>query len=99
MAERDKGGQNVPSQPCRRKPTRGLGPWAGSDPLETHWITAFLDPQDDRFSFETVYQLLSDRGFVIYPGRLTQLSTFRIGNIGWLFPSDLEQLVLAVRET
>jgi hypothetical protein len=45
------------------------------------------------------YQPLSDRGFVIYPGRLTQLSTFRTGNIGWLFPSDLEQLVLAVRET
>jgi 2-aminoethylphosphonate-pyruvate transaminase len=61
-------------------------------------ITAFLDPQDDRFSFETLYQLLSDRGFVIYPGRLTQLSAFRIGNIGRLFPSDLEQLVLAVRE-
>jgi 2-aminoethylphosphonate-pyruvate transaminase len=61
-------------------------------------ITAFHHPQDDRFSFEALYQSLSDRGFIIYPGKLTQQSTFRIGNIGRLFPSDLEQLVLAIRE-
>jgi 2-aminoethylphosphonate-pyruvate transaminase len=60
-------------------------------------ITAFHNPRDDRFSFESFYQILSDRGFIIYPGKLTQASTFRIGNIGRLFPSDLEQLVQAVR--
>lgn len=60
-------------------------------------ITAFHTPRDDRFSFETFYQILADCGFIIYPGKLTQVGTFRIGNIGRLFPSDLEQLVQAVR--
>jgi 2-aminoethylphosphonate-pyruvate transaminase len=60
-------------------------------------ITAFHTPRDDRFSFEVLYRLLSDRGFIIYPGKLTQVSTFRIGNIGRLFPSDLDQLVQAFR--
>jgi 2-aminoethylphosphonate-pyruvate transaminase len=60
-------------------------------------ITAFHYPDDDRFSFENLYQLLADRGFIIYPGKLTQVGTFRIGNIGRLFPTDLKQLVQAVR--
>jgi 2-aminoethylphosphonate-pyruvate transaminase len=61
-------------------------------------ITAFHDPEDTCFSFEALYQLLALRGFIIYPGKLTQQSTFRIGNIGRLFPSDLEQLVHAIRQ-
>jgi 2-aminoethylphosphonate-pyruvate transaminase len=60
-------------------------------------ITAFHHPRDDRFSFEMLYEILSDRGFIIYPGKLTRVATFRIGNIGRLFPSDLQQLVQAVR--
>jgi 2-aminoethylphosphonate-pyruvate transaminase len=60
-------------------------------------ITAFLTPTDPRFSFEVFYRKLSERGFIIYPGKLTQVDTFRIGNIGRLFPSDFEQLVHAIR--
>jgi 2-aminoethylphosphonate-pyruvate transaminase len=39
---------------------------------------------------------LSQRGFLIYPGKLTQVDTFRIANIGRLFPADMEQLVAAI---
>jgi 2-aminoethylphosphonate-pyruvate transaminase len=60
-------------------------------------ITAFLTPADSRFAFMDFYRRLSDRGFIIYPGKLTQVDTFRIGNIGRLFPPDLEQLVHAIR--
>ena len=60
-------------------------------------ITAFHYPREERFSFEGLYRILDDRGFIIYPGKLTQVGTFRIGNIGRLFPNDLEQLVQAVR--
>jgi 2-aminoethylphosphonate-pyruvate transaminase len=59
-------------------------------------ITAFHTPTDPRFSFENFYRKLSARGFIIYPGKLTQVDTFRIGNIGRLFPGDLEQLVQAL---
>ena len=60
-------------------------------------ITAFLTPADPNFSFDIFYRKLSQRGFIIYPGKLTQIDTFRIGTIGRLFPSELEQLVHAVR--
>lgn len=68
-------------------------------PVQSYIITAFRTPADPQFSFEAFYRQLSDRGFIIYPGKLTQVDTFRIGNIGRLFPSDLDQLVHAIRGT
>ena len=62
---------------------------------QSHIITAFHYPSDT-FNFDRFYRALSDRGFIIYPGKLTQVNTFRIGNIGRLFPADLEQLVAAI---
>ena len=58
-------------------------------------ITAFRYPTPD-FDFTRFYSALSERGFIIYPGKLTQVDTFRIGTIGRLFPSDIEQLVAAI---
>jgi 2-aminoethylphosphonate-pyruvate transaminase len=68
-------------------------------PVQSYIITAFHTPTDPQFSFDAFYRKLSDRGFIIYPGKLTQVDTFRIGNIGRLFPADLDQLVHAVRGT
>ena len=62
-------------------------------------ITAFLTPNDPAFAFGEFYNKLSARGFIIYPGKLTQVDTFRIGNIGRLFPNDMEQLVYAIGQT
>jgi 2-aminoethylphosphonate-pyruvate transaminase len=67
--------------------------------VQSYIITAFNTPTDPKFSFDAFYHKLSDRGFIIYPGKLTQVDTFRIGNIGRLFPSDLDQLVYAIRGT
>jgi 2-aminoethylphosphonate-pyruvate transaminase len=61
-------------------------------------ITAFHCPPDPRFEFAKFYRGLSDRGFIIYPGKLTQAETFRIGTIGRLFESDIARLLDAVRE-
>ena len=60
-------------------------------------ITAFRHPADPAFSFDDFYHRLSDRGMIIYPGKLTQVDTFRVGTIGRLFPADLEQLLVAIR--
>ena len=63
--------------------------------VQSHIITAFRYP-DTGFDFASFYGKLSERGFIIYPGKLTQVNTFRIGNIGRLLPQDLEQLVAAI---
>jgi 2-aminoethylphosphonate-pyruvate transaminase len=63
--------------------------------VQSHIITAFRYPVAG-FDFATLYRKLSQRGFIIYPGKLTQVDTFRIGNIGRLFPADMEQLIAAI---
>jgi 2-aminoethylphosphonate-pyruvate transaminase len=76
---------------------RELGFHPYLDPaVQSCHITAFEYPADPRFSFEALYQKLSDRGFIIYPGKLTEVNTFRIGTMGRLFRGDIEQLVQAL---
>ncbi len=62
-------------------------------------ITAFHFPAQPAFRFPEFYRLLSEAGLIIYPGKLTQVDTFRIGTIGRLFPADIRQLLMAIRET
>lgn len=62
-------------------------------------ITTFLYPDDTRFDFPRFYKELSDKGLVIYPGKLTKANCFRLGTIGRLYPRDVQILLLAIRET
>ncbi len=59
-------------------------------------ITAFHCPADQRFHFAEFYQRLSQKGFIIYPGKLTDAETFRVGSIGHLFEADMLALLKAV---
>ncbi len=63
---------------------------------QSHIITTFLFPEDQKFEFEDFYQRLSARNMVIYPGKLNEVDCFRIGNIGRLFESDIESLLAAI---
>jgi 2-aminoethylphosphonate-pyruvate transaminase len=42
------------------------------------------------------FDLLKERGFMIYPGKVSELSTFRIGSIGNVFPSDIDRLMTEI---
>ncbi|MBN1346623.1 MAG: 2-aminoethylphosphonate--pyruvate transaminase [Phycisphaerae bacterium] len=67
--------------------------------LQGYIITSFLYPRDPKFSFEEFYRRLNDKGYVIYPGKVSNADCFRIGHIGRLFVSDMRDLLRAVRET
>ncbi len=60
-------------------------------------IITFLSPVDERFVFERFYELLKQRGFIIYPGKLTEAETFRLGVIGQLYTADIDELLVAVK--
>jgi len=62
-------------------------------------ITSFLYPADPRFDFPEFYRRVADKGFILYPGKISQAATFRIGNIGRLFESDMRCVVNAIGET
>lgn len=51
------------------------------------------------FDFKTFYYALKNKGFVIYPGKISKADTFRIGNIGDVHPEDFRRLVEVIRET
>jgi 2-aminoethylphosphonate-pyruvate transaminase len=68
------------------------------DDVRGHIITSFHYPRDERFEFGHFYSRLSDKGLVIYPGKVTDADCFRIGNIGRLYPRDVEALLHAIRE-
>ncbi len=62
-------------------------------------ITSFLYPDDRNFVFETFYESLNQKGYVIYPGKVSDADCFRIGNIGRIFEPDVRALLAAIRET
>jgi len=62
-------------------------------------ITSFLYPDDPRFSFEKFYEILNQKDFVIYPGKVSDANCFRIGNIGRIFEADIKALLVAIRHT
>ena len=64
--------------------------------LQGHIITSFVYPSED-FDFVQFYDRLNDKGFVIYPGKVTKANCFRIGHIGHLFTEDTEMLLAAVK--
>jgi 2-aminoethylphosphonate-pyruvate transaminase len=66
------------------------------DEVQSPVITSFLYP-DKEFNFKEFYHQLKEKGFVIYPGKISQADTFRIGNIGDVFPEDFSRLIEAIK--
>ena len=67
--------------------------------LRGYIITSFYYPDHPNFRFKEFYERLSDKGHVIYTGKLTNADCFRIGHIGRLGPGDVASLMAAVAET
>jgi 2-aminoethylphosphonate-pyruvate transaminase len=68
------------------------------DALQAPIIVTFHMPADPRFDFQRFYDGLKDRGYVIYPGKLTVADSFRIGCIGRLDAGHMRGALAAVRE-
>lgn len=61
-------------------------------------IQTFLTPAEPAFEFQRFYDALKERGFVIYPGKITKRSSFRIGTIGQVDENVMRALIVAIRE-
>ena len=75
----------------------GIRPYIGSE-HQGPIITTFLYPEHHNFSFQDMYQYIKDRGYAIYPGKVTDADTFRIGNIGEIYKEDIEKLCSIIKE-
>jgi 2-aminoethylphosphonate-pyruvate transaminase len=69
-----------------------------SDNLQAPIIVTFHMPADPNFDFSDFYRRVAERGFLIYPGKLTVAPSFRIGCIGRLGVAEIAEALDAIRE-
>jgi 2-aminoethylphosphonate-pyruvate transaminase len=63
--------------------------------VQSHIITTFLYPSES-FDFKAFYNRLHALGQIIYPGKLTNVPTFRVANIGSIDSREVDGLLAAV---
>jgi 2-aminoethylphosphonate-pyruvate transaminase len=76
----------------------GLRPFLDAS-IQAPIIVTFHAPTDPTYTFREFYDRVRDKGFILYPGKLTQVETFRVGCIGAIGPDEMRQAVNAIRET
>lgn len=62
-------------------------------------IVTFHAPPDPAYAFKPFYEKVKARGYILYPGKLTQVETFRVGCIGAIDANEMRNVVSAVGET
>jgi 2-aminoethylphosphonate-pyruvate transaminase len=69
------------------------------DALQAPIIVTFHAPSHPAYRFTELYRRVRDRGFVLYPGKLTAVETFRVGCIGAIGPEVLVRAVAAIADS
>ena len=59
-------------------------------------IVTFFSPADPAFDFERFYELIRRRGYLIYPGKLTEVDSFRIGCVGHIGEDAMRGVCAAI---
>ena len=62
-------------------------------------ITTFFCPADPAFAFPDFYDRMKARGFILYPGKLTAVDSFRVGTIGRFDTTVIDQVIEAARQS
>ena len=62
-------------------------------------IVTFHAPADPAYEFKSFYEKVRSRGYVLYPGKLTRVETFRVGCIGAIDANEMRNVVAAVGDT
>lgn len=65
---------------------------------QSHFITAILDPDSPDYDFDEFHDYVKDFGFTIYPGKLGNLGTFRIANMGDIKPEEMLRFTEVLKE-
>jgi len=65
---------------------------------ESGILTTFWEPEDQNYSFKKMHDLLYEKGFTIYPGKIKE-KTFRLANMGAINSDDIRSFLNAMKET
>jgi 2-aminoethylphosphonate-pyruvate transaminase len=73
----------------------GFEPFLNAD-VQAPVIVTFHAPKDPAWRFADFYAAVREAGYVLYPGKLTQVETFRVGCIGAIDANELHNAVAAI---
>lgn len=62
-------------------------------------IVTFHAPTDSKYDFKAFYAAVRERGYILYPGKLTQIETFRVGCIGAIDDNEMRNVVMAISQS
>ena len=65
---------------------------------QSHFITAILIPKSPKYDFNQMHDLARSHGFTIYPGKLGNINTFRIANMGDIRPEEMARFIPVLRD-
>lgn len=65
---------------------------------QSHFITAILIPETPKYSFNDLHDYAKSFGFTIYPGKLGNIDTFRIANMGDIKPEEMTHFICVLRD-
>ena len=65
---------------------------------QSHFITAILNPESSKYDFDEFHDYVKNFGFTIYPGKLGNVGTFRIANMGDIRPKEMIEFTKILRK-
>lgn len=66
--------------------------------IESGLVVSVLYPDDPNFTFEKVHDYCYERGFTIYPGKISTTNTFRLCSLGAITPEDIKDFFVVLKE-
>ena len=82
--------------------------WGGLDKLKlkklvnkkasSMLLTSIIEPKIEGYSFDDLHDYLYNKGFTIYPGKVSSENTFRIANIGQIYTGDMNKFIEILEE-
>ncbi|AWK50889.1 2-aminoethylphosphonate--pyruvate transaminase [Clostridium beijerinckii] len=61
-------------------------------------LTSIIEPKIKGYNFNDLHDYLYNKGFTIYPGKVSSKNTFRIANIGKIYPDDMNKFIEILEE-
>lgn len=65
---------------------------------QSHFITAILNPDVEGYDFDEFHDYVKEQGFTIYPGKLGNIGTFRIANMGDIKPEEMIDFIKLLKK-
>ena len=66
--------------------------------IQVGLVAAVIYPDDENWNFEKVHDYCYERGFTIYPGKITGANTFRLCALGAIDVSDIEDFFAVLKQ-